>query len=161
MTADTNKGPRVGDPAPDFALRSHNEGDLNLAWYRGRKNVILVFYPGDWTPVCSNQIPGYMPLMGFFEQHDCQLLGISVDSAACHVAWAKSFGGLAFPLMSDFYPHGAVAQKYGVLLDKGIADRVIFLIDKKGIVRFIDRVELVKLPDNERIKAAVLELSAG
>lgn len=98
--------------------------------------------------------------MGFFEQHDCQLLGLSVDSPACHVAWAKSFGGLAFPLMADFYPHGGVAKKYGVLADRGYAERVIFLIDKKGIIRFVDRVDLAKLPDNERLKAAVMGLSA-
>ena len=92
---------KVNDPAPDFTLNTHNEGELNLAWYQGRKNVVLAFYPGDWTPVCSNQIPEYQRLLEKFEKNDCQLLCISVDSVPCHKAWAKSLGGLSFPLMAD------------------------------------------------------------
>ena len=120
--------PQVGDPAPDFTLPTHNEGELNLAWYQGRKNVVLAFYPGDWTPVCSAQIPGYMPLIDFFEEHGCQLFGISVDSIPCHIAWAKSLGGLAYPLFADFWPHGEVARRYGVLAPRGYAERAVFLI---------------------------------
>lgn len=141
----------VDAPAPDFTLPTHNEGELNLAWYRGRKNVVLAFYPGDWTPVCATQIPEYQKLIDKFEQHDCQLLCVSVDSVPCHRAWAKSLGGLSFPLMSDFYPHGEVARKYGVLTDRGYAARAVFLIDKKGIIRYIERVELSQLPDNDRL----------
>ena len=81
---------KVGDPAPDFTLPSHNEGELNLAWYQGRRNVVLAFYPADWTPVCANQIPGYQAVLDKFEQCDAQLLAISVDSIPCHRAWAKS-----------------------------------------------------------------------
>lgn len=153
-----SNGLKVGDAAPDFTLPTHNEGELNLAWYQGRKNVILAFYPGDFTPVCSAQIPGYIRLMATFEKYDCQVLGISVDSVACHLAWAKSMGGLPFPLMSDFFPHGEVAAKYGVLAERGYAERVVFLIDKKGIIRLIDRVPLSDLPDNETLLRAVREL---
>lgn len=152
---------RVGDSAPDFTLMTHNEGELNLAWYQGRKNVILAFYPGDWTPVCATQIPGYLPHVRFFEDHGCQLFGISVDSPACHQAWARSLGGLTFPLFSDYWPHGAVAQKYGVLSEKGYANRVVFLIDKKGVIRFVDEVKPTETPDNELLKKAVLELTAA
>jgi peroxiredoxin len=160
--SDVNSGIlKVGDKAPDFTLMTHNEGELNLAWYRGRKHVILAFYPGDWTPVCATQIPGYMPLVNFFEDHDCQLFGISVDSPASHQAWAKALGGLDFPLFSDYWPHGNAAQKYGVLTSKGYADRAVFLIDKTGVIRFVDRVAPAELPDNEALKNAVLELSAG
>jgi len=160
---DEKTGPamlRVGDEAPDFTLPTHNEGALNLAWYRGRKNVILAFYPGDWTPVCSTQIPGYMSLLDFLQEHDCQLLGISVDSVPCHLAWARALGGLAFPLMADFWPHGAVARLYGLLTERGYADRAVFLIDKNGIIRFIERVHPAQLPDNEALKRAVLALEA-
>ena len=146
-----NKGLSVNDLAPDFTLPTHNEGELNLAWYQGRKNVVLAFYPGDWTPVCATHVPEYEKLAQRFEEYDCQLLCISVDSVPCHKAWARSLGGLSFPLMSDYYPHGAVAEKYGVLSDRGYSERAVFLIDKKGIIRYIERVDMAKLPDNERL----------
>jgi peroxiredoxin (alkyl hydroperoxide reductase subunit C) len=148
----------VGDPAPDFTLPTHNEGELNLAWYEGRKNVALAFYPADWTPVCATQVPGYQAIIDEFEKLDCQLLAISVDSIPCHVAWTKSLGGISFPLMADYYPHGEVAGKYGVLTSKGYADRAVFLIDKKGIIRYIEVVESYELPDNERLLAELRRL---
>ena len=153
---------KIGDAAPDFTLPTHNEGRLNLAWYQGRKNVVLAFYPGDWTPVCSNQIPGYQAEIERFDEYDCQLLCISVDSVPCHVAWARSFGGLSFPLMSDFYPHGEVSGRYGVFDEKrGYSLRVIFVIDKTGTIRFIDRVDPGVLPDNDRLFAQLATLSPG
>jgi len=144
-------GLAVGDPAPDFTLPTHNEGELNLAWYQGRKNVVLAFYPGDWTPVCATQIPEYQKIFQRFEQYNCQLLCISVDSVPCHKAWAKSLGGLPFPLMSDFYPHGEISRKYGAFIERGYSDRVVFLIDMKGVIRYIERVDLARLPDNDRL----------
>ena len=159
MSTDINTVPKVGDLAPDFTLMSHNEGQLNLAWYRDRKNVILAFYPGDWTPVCSTQIPGYNSLMDFLSRHDCQILGISVDSPACHQAWAKSLGGLSFPLMSDYFPHGAVSEKYGVLSEKGYSERAVFLIDKNGVIRYKEQVHPSKMPDAEKLKAALTALN--
>ena len=149
--ADENVELRIGDPAPDFTLNTHNEGELNLAWYQGRKFVVLAFYPADWTPVCATQVPGYQKIYEKFEEHDSQLLCISVDSIPCHIAWAKSFGGLSFPLMSDFWPHGEVACKYGVLTKKGYAGRAVFLIDKRGTIRWIQRVDPAELPDNEEL----------
>ncbi|RKX23561.1 MAG: peroxiredoxin [Candidatus Zixiibacteriota bacterium] len=142
---------KVGDLAPDFTLNTHNEGELNLAWYQGRKNVVLAFYPADWTPVCATQVPSYQEVHNRFEEYDCQLLCISVDSVPCHIAWAKSFGGLSFPLMSDFWPHGEVARKYGVLMGTGYTERVVFLIDMKGAIRWIQRVHPAELPDNEEL----------
>jgi len=153
-----NKAPVVGDTAPDFTLPTHNEGELNLAWYQGRKNVVLAFYPGDWTPVCATQVPEYQNLVGRFEKYDCQLLCVSVDSIPCHKAWAKSLGGISFPLMSDFYPHGEVARKYGVLTDRGYSGRAVFLIDKKGIIRYIEHVNLARLPDNDRLLEELAKL---
>ena len=132
-------------------MPTHNEGDLNLAWYQGRKNVALAFYPGDWTPVCATQVPGYQQVIQRFEDYNCQLLAISVDSLPCHSAWAKSLGGLSFPLMSDYWPHGEVADRYGMLSAKGYAERGVFLIDKKGIIRYIEIVKPYELPDNEAL----------
>jgi len=152
---------KVGDPAPDFTLPTHNEGELNLAWYQGRKNVVIAFYPGDWTPVCSNQIPGYQTIIDRFEALECQLLAISVDSVPCHRAWAKSLGGLSYPLMSDYWPHGKVAERYGVLTSKGYSERAVFLVDKEGIIRFIDRVDFSKIPDNEALLKQLEKVQEG
>jgi peroxiredoxin len=150
---------RVGDMAPDFTLPSHNEGELNLAWYRTRKNVVLAFYPADWTPVCATQIPGYKPLQETLEKYNTQLLGISVDSVFCHTAWAKSLGGLFFPLMSDYFPHGEVARKYGVLHPKGFANRTVFLIDTAGVIRYVERMNPAGLPNNDALVAALKTLA--
>jgi len=158
QTDTTGVNLEVNGPAPDFTLPTHNEGELNLAWYQGRQNVVVAFYPGDWTPVCATQIPEYQKIIDRFEQHQCQLLCISVDSVPCHKAWARSLGGLSFPLMSDYYPHGEVARKYGVLTDRGYASRAVFLIDKKGIIRYIERVELNRLPDNDRLFEEIARL---
>jgi peroxiredoxin len=148
----------VGSFAPDFTLPTHNEGELNLTWYRGRKNVVLAFYPGDWTPVCAQQIPMLQRLVERFTNFNCQLLAVSVDSIPCHQAWARSLGGLSFPLMSDYFPHGAVAQKYGVLSLNGYAERSLFAIDLQGIVRYIDKVPPASIPDNERLFEALAKL---
>lgn len=142
---------KAGDEAPDFTLPTHNEGELNLAWYQGRKNVVLAFYPGDFTPVCAAQIPQYQAHMERFEQYQAQLLAISVDSVACHAAWAKSLGGLSFPLMSDYFPHGGVATKYGVLNRTGYAERTVFVIDLEGRIRWIEKLEPFDMPDNEEL----------
>jgi peroxiredoxin len=137
--------------APDFTLGTHNEGELNLSWYRGRHNILLAFYPGDWTPACSAQIPSYQENFEFINRHNCQVFCVSVDSLACHAAWAKSLGGLSFPLMSDFWPHGGVARKYGVLDDNGFARRTVFLIDMAGTIRFIGRYDYAQVPDNREL----------
>jgi peroxiredoxin len=146
---------RVGQSAPDFTLRTHNEGELNLGWYRGRKNVVLAFYPGDWTPVCAQQIPGLQAVVDRFDACNCQLLAISVDSVYCHGAWAKTLGGLSFPLMSDYYPHGAVARQYGVLNELGYAERSFFAIDIHGSIQYIDIVPPAEMPEIGRLFEAL------
>jgi len=150
MTSPSGKNLTVGDQAPDFTLPTHNEGELNLAWYRGRKQVVLAFYPGDFTPVCSVQIPGYQQELARFEAANTQLFGISVDSVACHRAWAESLGGLSFPLMADYWPHGEVARRYGVLSEAGgYAERATFVIDLNGLIRHIEYTQLQEVPDSE------------
>ncbi len=86
-----------------------------------------------------------------FEGSDAQVVGISIDSTHANAAWAKSLGGITYPLLSDFFPHGAVAQAYGVLRPEGMAERALFIIDKSGIVRYIDVHTLREVPDEEQI----------
>jgi mycoredoxin-dependent peroxiredoxin len=127
---------KVGDKAPDFTLKSHQDGDVALSSFAGKKNVILVFYPLDFSPVCSVQIPDYQSSYKAFKQHQVEILGISRDSVYAHKAWSNDLGGIDFPLLADVT--NDVAKKYGVYLaDKGINGRAIFLIDKRGIIQKI------------------------
>jgi peroxiredoxin len=149
---------KVGDPAPDFILPSHNGQKFQLSEYRGKKNVFLAFYPADWTPVCSGQMPEYQTNLMRFEDLDTQVVGISVDSVPSHVAWADSFGGIDYPLLSDFYPHGEVAERYGVLTPDGYTERAVFIVDKEGIVRYIDHHDFTEPPDINEIFAQLRKL---
>ena len=129
---------KVGDPAPGFTLPAVSGGKISLSQYRGNKNVVLSFVPAAWTPVCSDQWPGYNIARGFFEENDAVLLGITVDNIPTLYSWTKQMGKLWFPVLSDFWPHGAVAKEYGVLRSSGATERAIFVIDKRGIIRYID-----------------------
>lgn len=120
---------------------------------------MLAFYPGDWTPVCANQITGYKSVIDNLDALNCQLLAISCDSIPCHLAWAQSVGGLPFPLMSDFYPHGKVAELYGILNPRGYAERYIFIIDITGKIRYIENVGVSQVPDNNQLLAELAKLS--
>ena len=146
---------KVGELAPDFTLPAVRGGKVTLSQYRGKKNVVLSFVPAAWTPVCSDQWPGYNIAQEFFDQNDAILLGITVDNIPTLYAWTKQMcmggGKLWFPVLSDFYPHGAVAQKYGILRSDGVAERALFVIDKKGIIRYIDVHDI-----NERPRLEVL-----
>ncbi|MGD8986451.1 MAG: peroxiredoxin [Desulfobacteraceae bacterium] len=129
---------KVGDPAPGFTLPAVSGEKISLSQYRGNKNVVLSFVPAAWTPVCSDQWPGYNIARGFFEENDAVLLGITVDNIPTLYSWTKQMGKLWFPVLSDFWPHGAVAKEYGVLRSSGVTERAIFVIDKRGIIRYID-----------------------
>jgi peroxiredoxin len=98
-------------------------------------------------------MPSYEDQISEFEELDAQVLGVSTDNVPSNHAWAKSLGGLSYPLMSDFYPHGQVALRYGVLRDGGITERAIFIIDKEGIIRYIDIHDINKQPDNAELLA--------
>ena len=128
---------KVGDPAPDFALTSVAGDVVRLSDYKGRTNVVLSFIPAAWTPVCSGQWPGYNIARTEFEKNNAILLGISVDNIPTLYAWTEQMGKLWFPVLSDFFPHGAVAQKYGVLRSDGTAERALIYINKKGIISAI------------------------
>ncbi len=96
-------------------------------------------------------MPSYEDELSRFEELNTQVLGISVDSVPSHEAWQQSIGGISYPLCSDFYPHGAVAEKFGVLRQEGFNERALFVIDGEGVVRFIDVHPIDKQPDNEEI----------
>ena len=128
------RGLPVGQPAPDFTLPDANGQPVSLSDYRGQ-NVLLVFYPLDWSPGCSDQLSLYQNELPEFERHHTQVLGISVDSLYSHGAWA-AVRGLTFPLLSDFNPHGAVAQRYAVMRSDGFSDRALFLVDAGGTIRY-------------------------
>jgi peroxiredoxin len=150
---------KVGDPAPDFTLPAVRGGKVTLSQYRDKKNVVLSFVPAAWTPVCSDQWPGYNIAREFFDQNDAILLGITVDNIPTLYAWTNQMcmgsGKLWFPVLSDFYPHGAVAQKYGILRSDGVSERALFVIDKKGIIRYIDVHDINQRP---RLEVLVGEL---
>jgi peroxiredoxin len=119
--------------APDFTLRVTPDQDLSLRELRGRP-VILAFYPADWSPICGDQMALYNEVLPEFQKFNAELIGISVDGAWCHEAFTKD-RHLRFPLLSDFEPKGAVAQKYGAYRkSEGICERALFVLDKNGVI---------------------------
>lgn len=122
-----------GTPAPDFTLRVTPNEQLSLSDLRG-KPVILAFYPADWSPVCGDQMGLYNEILPEFQKYGAALLGISVDGAWCHAAFAQA-RNYRFPLLADFEPKGEVARAYGVYRnDGGISERALFVIDKDGVI---------------------------
>ena len=142
---------KVGEQAPDFMLFSITGQKVTLSQYRGSKNVVLSFVPAAWTPVCSDQWPGYNIVKDLFDKNDAVLLGITVDNIPTLYAWTNQMGKLWFPVLSDFYPHGKVAELYGVLRSDGTSERALFIIDKKGMIRYIDVHDINKRPSLESL----------
>jgi len=150
---------KKGQTAPDFTLPSIFGEKVRLSQYRGKKNVVISFVPAAFTPVCSDQWPGYNMARGLFEQHDALLLGITVDNIPTLFAWTRQMGSeLWFPVLSDFWPHGAVATKYGLLRHDGVSERALIFIDKKGIIRDILVSDINKRPDLESCAIALDKL---
>jgi peroxiredoxin len=128
----------VGAQAPDFTLKDQNNQQVRLADFRGRKHVLLVFYPLAFTGICQGELQDVRDNLSDYQNPSVQVLTVSVDSVYSHKVWAEreSFG---FPLLADFWPHGAVAQAYGVFNEiAGIANRGTFVIDADGVVRFAE-----------------------
>jgi peroxiredoxin (alkyl hydroperoxide reductase subunit C) len=142
---------KVGDRAPNFILPSLSGEEISLRQYRGKKNVVISFVPAAWTPVCSDQWPGYNLAKRLFDKHDTILLGITVDNIPTLYAWTNEMGDLWFPVLSDFWPHGAVSEKYGVLRSNGVSERAIFIIDKKGLITYIDIHDINTRPKLEEL----------
>jgi peroxiredoxin len=147
---------KPGDEAPDFQLPSHRGGSVRLADFRGKKNVVLAFHPLAFTPVCAAQMAAYESDLRRLEQRDAVVLGISIDPQPAKAAWAKSLGSISFDLLSDFHPHGAVAQKYGVFrYGDGISERAVFVVDKEGRIAWAKTYAIPEQPDNEECLSAL------
>ncbi len=124
---------KPGTQAPDFSLPTTPDQKVSLSEFRGQP-VVLVFYPADWSPVCSDQLALYNELKDEFAEFNAQILGISVDGVWCHLAFAKD-RKMHIPLMADFEPKGEVARQYGVYSEKdGESERALFVIDAEGVV---------------------------
>jgi peroxiredoxin (alkyl hydroperoxide reductase subunit C) len=138
---------KVGDRAPDFTLASIKGEKVSLSQFEGKQNVVISFVPAAFTPVCSEQWPGYNMVKDIFEDHHSILLGITTDNTPALFAWTEQMGGVWFPVLSDFWPHGKVSDLYGVLRPEGTSERALFVIDKQGIVRYIDIHDINQRPD--------------
>ena len=126
---------KKGDTAPDFELYATPDQKILLQELKGR-NVILAFYPADWSPVCGDQMTLYNEMLKYFKKFNAELLGISVDSKWCHMAYTQH-RNLHFSLLADFEPKGEVAKKYGVYDTKeGQCERALFVIDEQGIIQW-------------------------
>ena len=148
----------VGAAVPEFSLKDQNQKDVKLSDFRGKKNVVIVFYPLDWSPVCTNEHVCFVNDMKRFEQLDAQVLGISVDSAWSHKAFAEKLG-VTYPLLADFQPRGAVGEKFGVYLaDKGITGRAIAIVDRGGKLAWFKNYDLPVVPDLKEVSDALAKV---
>lgn len=126
---------KTGTTAPDFELHATPDQKLKLSDFSG-KRVILAFYPADWSPVCSDQMALYNEMLKIFHRYNAEILGISVDSKWCHMAFEQS-RKLHFPLLADFEPKGEVSRAYGIYDEtEGESHRALFVIDEKGIIQW-------------------------
>lgn len=149
---------KVGDVAPDFTLKTANREDWHLTDFRGKKNVVLAFVPFAFSSVCSAQLPSYEAELSRFKDFDTEVVSISMDSGFALGAWAKSMH-TTFPLLSDFYPQGQVVDVYGVRHAMGMAERALFVIDKEGIIRYIEVMHSPgEMPNNEDLFEALRKL---
>ncbi|MDT7576895.1 MAG: mycoredoxin-dependent peroxiredoxin [Pseudonocardiales bacterium] len=130
--------PEVGTAAPDFTLKDQNNQDVTLSSFRGDRSVLVVFYPFAFSGICTGELGAVRDDLSSFQNADVQILAVSVDHPFTLKAWAAA-QGYEFPLLADFWPHGKVAQEYGVFNDKaGFALRGTFLVDKTGTVQFAE-----------------------
>jgi len=153
---------KAGDEAPDFELRSHRGGTVKLSDFRGKRQVVVAFHPLAFTPVCTAQMCGYQSDLGRFEAANAVVLGISIDAQPAKSAWAQTLGPISFDLLSDFHPHGEVAQKYGVFRAKdGISERAIFVVDEEGTITWTRKYDIPEQPNNEELFKALRDEVEG
>jgi peroxiredoxin len=147
-----------GVRAPDFTLHVTPDQTLSLADLKGRP-AVLAFYPADWSPVCGDQMAVYNEVLQEFRKHDAELVGISVDSAWCHQAFAEA-RHLHFPLLADFEPKGAVARQYGAYRDsEGVCERALFVVDRDGTIFWSYRSPIAVNPGADGILDALERLN--
>ena len=125
----------AGTPAPDFELKSTPDQTVKLSDFRTQA-LIMAFYPADWSPICTDQMALYNEILPEFKQLGAELVGISIDHAWCHIAFAKD-RNLRFPLLADFHPKGEVARAYGVYDDSiGMSERALFVVNPEGVIHW-------------------------
>jgi len=145
----------TGQMAPEFTLKDQSMKEVKLADFRGKKNVVIVFYPLDWSPTCTQEHACVVNEMKRFEQLNAQVLGISVDSAWSHKAYAEKMH-IEYPLLADFQPRGAVGTQYGVYLaEKGITGRAIFIVGKDGKIAWAKNYDIPVVPDVDEVAKAL------
>jgi len=148
----------IGDVAPDFELKDQHGTPVTLSALRGKKNVVLVFYPLAFSGVCTGELCSMRDSFPEADREDVEVLTVSVDSVHVHRVWSEQ-EGYQFSLLSDFWPHGGVARKYGVFdEDKGLALRGTFVIDKNGVVRWKVVNAIPQARDLADYKKALAEL---
>jgi len=151
----------VGQAAPDFTLQNQDKKEVKLSDFTGKKNVVLVFYPLDWSPVCTNEHVCFVNDMKQFETLDAEVLGVSVDSVWSHKAFADKMN-IRYSLLADFQPRGAMAEKYGVFLaDKGITGRAIVIVNKQGKVAWVKNYDIPVVPDLKEVAAALQQVKSA
>jgi peroxiredoxin len=151
----------VGQAAPDFSLKDQYDKDVRLSDFTGKKNVVIVFYPLDWSPVCTKEHVCLVNGMKEFATLDAAVLGVSVDSAWSHKAYAEKMG-IQYSLLADFHPRGAMADKYGVYLpEKGITGRAIVIVGKDGKIAWIKNYDIPVVPDVDEIASALQKVKAA
>jgi peroxiredoxin len=134
-----------GEPAPDFTLPDQDGNEVSLEDLRGQTSV-LVFYPSDFSPVCTDQLSVYQEVVPQFEEEGVKLYGVSVDGAYCHKAFQDKLG-LSIPLLADFHPKGEVAQAYGVFAEGyGVAKRALVMIDPDLNVKWVYKSKPIEVP---------------
>src|SRR5438046_2753245 len=178
----------VGQTAPDFTLQNQDKKEVKLSDFAGKRNVVLLWYPLDWSPVCTSEHACFVNDMKKFETLDAEVLGVSVDSVWSHKAFAdnahsehfriqrlgvsvdsvwshKAFAdkmGIKYSLLADFHPRGAMSEKYGVYLaDKGITGRAIAIVNKTGKIAWFKNYDIPVVPDLKEVAAALSQVKAA
>ena len=151
----------VGAAAPEFTLKDQNNQEISLSDFKGRKAVLLVFYPFTFTGTCQGELAEVAASLDDYQNDRVQVLAVSVDSVYAHKVWAVE-KGWDFPILADYWPHGGVAQAYQVFHQEGgFANRGTFVIDRDGVVRFAEELGPGERRDQDGWRQALASLQLG
>ena len=154
-------GISVGQTAPDFTLPNQDKKEVRLSDFAGKRNVVLMWYPLDWSPTCTSEHMCFVNDKKQFETLDAEVLGVSVDSVWSHKAFAEKMG-IKYSLLADFHPRGAMSEKYGMYLaDKGITGRAIAIVNKAGKIAWFKNYDIPVVPDLKEVAAALSQVKAA
>ena len=155
----SDKPLKVGDLAPDFTLKDGNDHDVTLSSFKGKKNVLLSFHPLASTSICTAQMTLlHLAADDLDKRFDTVPLGISVDAVPTKKAWGAAMGVSKVPLLADFHPQGAVAEKFGIRQESGPSQRAVFVVDKEGVIRFAKVYPILDLPRPEDVYPVLQQL---